>query len=223
MGTDDVIDGYAEALFTVARAEDALGAVEDELYAFAKSLEQHTELREALTDVALPAENKKAVIDDVLGERANRLTVSLLRFVVDAGRAREIPRIAERLADLAAGERGSALAEVRTAVELTDEQAREELWPSYKKMHDRIGGERGWGPTSIANFNSEADLGSLYVGSPETVAKKIANTARALGVARFDMKYSSGPMEHEKMLRSIELYGTKVIPMVRDLLASDKN
>lgn len=103
----------------------------------------------------------------------------------------------------------------------TDEQAREELWPSYKKMHDRIGGERGWGPTTIASFNSEADLGSLYVGSPETVAKKIAKTAKALGVARFDMKYSSGPMEHAKMLKSIELYGTKVIPMVRDLLASD--
>ncbi len=104
----------------------------------------------------------------------------------------------------------------------TDEQAREELWPSYKKMHDRIGGERGWGPTTIASFNSEADLGSLYVGSPETVAKKIAKTAKALGVARFDMKYSSGPMEHAKMLKSIELYGTKVIPMVRDLLASDR-
>lgn len=103
----------------------------------------------------------------------------------------------------------------------TDEQAREELWPSYKKMHDRIGGERGWGPTTIASFNSEADLGSLYVGSPETVAKKIAKTAKALGVARFDMKYSSGPMEHAKMLKSIELYGTKVIPTVRDLLASD--
>lgn len=101
----------------------------------------------------------------------------------------------------------------------TDEQAREELWPSYKKMHDRIGGERGWGPTTITGFNSEADLGSLYVGSPETVAKKIAKTANALGIARFDMKYSSGPMEHAKMMRSIELYGTKVIPMVRDLLA----
>jgi probable LLM family oxidoreductase len=103
----------------------------------------------------------------------------------------------------------------------TDEQAREELWPSYKKMHDRIGGERGWGPTTITSFNSEADMGSLYVGSPETVAKKIAKTAKALGIARFDMKYSSGPMEHAKMLKSIELYGAKVIPMVRDLLASD--
>lgn len=101
----------------------------------------------------------------------------------------------------------------------TDEQAREELWPSYKKMHDRIGAERGWGPTTLASFNSEAEMGSLYVGAPETVARKIAQTVKALGASRFDMKYSSGPLPHERLMRSIELYGTKVIPMVRDLLA----
>ncbi len=101
----------------------------------------------------------------------------------------------------------------------TDEAAREQLWPGYKAMHDRIGGERGWGPTSIARFNAEADMGSLYVGSPETVAKKIAKTLKALGVSRFDMKYSSGTLAHEHMMKSIELYGTKVMPMVRDLLA----
>ncbi len=104
----------------------------------------------------------------------------------------------------------------------TDEQARADLWPSYKAMHDRIGAERGWPPVTAAAFNSEADMGSLYVGSPETVARKIAATVKALGATRFDLKYSSGPMEHDKMLRSIELYGTRVIPMVRDLLASDK-
>ena len=54
----------------------------------------------------------------------------------------------------------------------TDEQARDELWPGYKAIHDRIGGERGWGPTSITKFNAEADMGSLYVGSPETVAQE---------------------------------------------------
>ncbi|WP_019173397.1 LLM class flavin-dependent oxidoreductase [Pseudaminobacter salicylatoxidans] len=101
----------------------------------------------------------------------------------------------------------------------TDEQAREELWPNYKKMHDRIGAERGWPPTSRATFDSEADMGSLYVGSPETVARKIASTVKALGISRFQMKYSNGPLPHEKMMRSIELYGTKVLPMVRDLLA----
>ena len=62
--------------------------------------------------------------------------------------------------------------------------------------------------------------GSLYVGSPETVAGKIARTARALGLARFDMKYSAGPLPHDRLMRSIELYGSKVIPLVRDMLAS---
>jgi len=102
----------------------------------------------------------------------------------------------------------------------TDEQAREDLWPSYKQMHDRIGRERGWGPTTRTMFTAEADMGSLYVGSPETVARRIAETVKALGVARFDMKYSSGPLlTHDRMMRSIELYGTKVVPMVRELLA----
>jgi F-type H+-transporting ATPase subunit delta len=123
MSRDDaLIRGYAEALFSVARAEDVLATVEDELYGFAKALEQNTPLRQALTDAALPAENKKAVIDDLLGGRANPVTVNLLGFVVDAGRARELPRIVEHLAVVAAGERDRALAEVRSAVELTDAQ-----------------------------------------------------------------------------------------------------
>ena len=103
----------------------------------------------------------------------------------------------------------------------TDELAREQLWPGYKAMHDRIGGERGWGPTTMSRFTAEADMGSLYVGSPETVARKIVSTVKALGVQRFDMKYSSGTLPHAHMMRSIELYGTKVMPMVRDMLASD--
>ena len=101
----------------------------------------------------------------------------------------------------------------------TDEQAREELWPGYKAMHDRIGGERGWGPTTKDSFINEVEHGSTYAGSPETVARKIAATVKALGTDRFDLKYSGGTTSHEKMMRSIELYGTRVIPMVRDLLA----
>lgn len=101
----------------------------------------------------------------------------------------------------------------------TDVEAREALWPGYKAMHDRIGAERGWPPTTRDRFEAEADHGSLYVGAPETVAKKIVATARALGIGRFDMKYSSGTLPHEAMMRSIELYGTRVMPMVRDMLA----
>jgi probable LLM family oxidoreductase len=101
----------------------------------------------------------------------------------------------------------------------TDAEAREELWPAYEVMRNRIGAERGWGPTSRAEFEREIAAGSLYVGSPETVARKIATTVRALGAARFDFKYSAGTLEHERLLRSIELYGREVIPRVRRLLA----
>jgi probable LLM family oxidoreductase len=101
----------------------------------------------------------------------------------------------------------------------SDALAREELWPHHKGMRDRIGAERGWPPVTRASFDEEADHGSLYVGSPETVARRIAATAKALGIARFDMKYSSGTLPHDKLMRSIELYGTKVIPRVQEMLA----
>lgn len=100
----------------------------------------------------------------------------------------------------------------------TDEQAREELWTDYKTMRDRIGKERGWPPMGRDEFVSEADHGSLYVGSPETVARKIAATAKTLGIARFQLKYSAGPLPHERLMRSIELYGRKVAPMVREMM-----
>jgi probable LLM family oxidoreductase len=100
----------------------------------------------------------------------------------------------------------------------TDEQAREEFWPDYRQMRDRIGAERGWPPMSRAEFDREVESGSLYLGSPETVAAKIARTAKALGIARFDMKYSAGGLAHARMMRCIELYGTKVIPLVRAML-----
>jgi probable LLM family oxidoreductase len=99
----------------------------------------------------------------------------------------------------------------------TDAQAREELWPDYKRMRDRIGAERGWPPMARAEFDREIEHGSLYVGSPETVARKIAATVKALGASRFAMKYSAGALSHAKMAHSIELYGRKVIPLVRDM------
>ena len=86
----------------------------------------------------------------------------------------------------------------------TDAQAKDELWPPFKIMRDRIGAERGWGPISRAEFDREADHGSLYCGSPETVARKIAATAKTLGIARFDMKYSAGTLSHEKLTRSVD-------------------
>jgi probable LLM family oxidoreductase len=101
----------------------------------------------------------------------------------------------------------------------TDAQAREDLFADYKRMRDKIGAERGWPPLTHADFEREIEHGSLYVGSPESVARKIAATVKALAVSRFDMKYSAGPLSHEKMMRSIELYGSKVIPLVREMLS----
>ena len=102
----------------------------------------------------------------------------------------------------------------------TDEQAREELFPHWLAMRNRLGAERGWGPGSKTEFNAQASrAGALYVGSPETVARKIADTHRALGTERFDLKYSNGTLPHDAMMKSIELFGTKVAPLVADMLA----
>jgi len=102
----------------------------------------------------------------------------------------------------------------------SDEQAIEELWPHYEVMFGRIGRERGWGPTTKAHFINEVRHGSFYVGTPETVAKKIAYALKSVGAQRFDFKYANGPMPHSKLMKSIELYANKVVPMVRELLAA---
>jgi probable LLM family oxidoreductase len=103
-------------------------------------------------------------------------------------------------------------------VAATDEEAAELLWPHHKKMVDRIGAERGWPPTTRERFADEIATGALHAGSPETVAQKIAKTIRDLGIQRFDLKYSTGAMPHEHLMTAIELYGTRVIPRVRELL-----
>ena len=101
-----------------------------------------------------------------------------------------------------------------------DNDAVEAQWPHYETAFGRIGKERGWGPTTKMHFISEVNGGSLYVGSPETVAKKIAYALESVGATRFDLKYANGPMPHAKLMKAIELYGTKVVPMVREILAS---
>lgn len=100
----------------------------------------------------------------------------------------------------------------------TDEAAREALWPHYQAMFGRIGRERGWPPVTKDSFLGEVAHGALFVGSPETVARKIARAVKGLGIQRFDLKYATGPQPHGDLMRCIELYGEKVIPMVRDML-----
>jgi probable LLM family oxidoreductase len=100
----------------------------------------------------------------------------------------------------------------------TDEEAKEIFWPRYKVMRDRIGALRGWPPVKRAEFDSEVAHGSLYVGSPETVARRIADAVKKLDVGRFDLIYSAGSVPASARLKAVELYGAKVIPMVRELL-----
>jgi len=102
----------------------------------------------------------------------------------------------------------------------SDEKAKEELWPHYLAMMNRIGRERGWPPRGRDDFEREAGPdGALYVGAPETVAAKIVRTVTDLGLSRFDLKYSNGTLPHESLMKSIELFGGTVIPLVRAALA----
>jgi F-type H+-transporting ATPase subunit delta len=124
LASEALVRGYAQALFVVAEAEGSLDAVERELFAFAGALATSTDLLQALTDAALPAANKEAVIRDVLGAAAHPVTVSLLAFVVGSGHAKELAEIVHEMATLAAERRRHVLAEVRTAVPLTDDRRR---------------------------------------------------------------------------------------------------
>ena len=100
----------------------------------------------------------------------------------------------------------------------TDAEAFEQQWPNYAISFGRIGRERGWGPMSIDHFIQEVNQGSLYVGSPETVAKKVVHAIQSVGANRFDLKYVTGPTPHEQAMKSIELYATEVVPRVQAML-----
>ncbi len=115
------VDAYASAIFEVARAEDLVSEVEDELFRFARVLEGSDQLRDALTDASLPPEKRQAIAEDLLDGKASRLTSSLVSFVVSTGRGKELPAIIDRLVERAASERQHAVAEVRSAVPLNAE------------------------------------------------------------------------------------------------------
>jgi probable LLM family oxidoreductase len=102
----------------------------------------------------------------------------------------------------------------------TDDQAREEFWPHYLEVIRRYSKIRGFAvPTRDWFDNEVGPRGALYVGSPETVAQKIATNLSALGANRFDLKYGMGGLSHEALMTNIELYGSQVIPQVRELLS----
>jgi len=105
----------------------------------------------------------------------------------------------------------------------TDEEAVKIAWPAHKTNFDRIGASRGWAPIKRKHFDEEVAKYSLYIGSPETVAQKMAKTIKMLGLSRFDLVYGGGPMPAKARLHMVELYATKVIPRVRELLAEGED
>jgi len=119
---DDRTLAYAEALFAVARAEGTLGEVEDELFRFSQTLQGNDELRDALTDAGIPATRRQQIVEDLLGGKASPTTVALVSMVVGTGRARDLPAIIQLLVEMSAAEANKEVAEVRTAVPLTDDQ-----------------------------------------------------------------------------------------------------
>lgn len=122
MTTDDRTLAYAGALFGVARSEGSLAEVEDELFRFARTLESSDDLRTTLTDAALPVSRRQQIVEDLLGGRANPITTSLLSMVVGTGRSRDLPAIVDELVRISAAEANLEVAEVRSAVALTDDQ-----------------------------------------------------------------------------------------------------
>ncbi len=120
----DRIDGYAQGIFEIARAEGSLEKVENELFQFSQLFQGNEQLREKLTDQTLPVEKRQAIVEDLLDQKALSLTANLISFLVGTGRARELPEIVNRLVERAAAERQREVAEVRAAVPLDDEQRR---------------------------------------------------------------------------------------------------
>ncbi|MCB0968094.1 MAG: ATP synthase F1 subunit delta [Ilumatobacter sp.] len=120
--SDARVQGYAKALFEVARAEGTLDEVEDELFRFARSYESSDELRTALSDEGIPAAKRQAIIEDLLGGKATPTTIQLVSMVVGSGRTRDLPAIIDKLVARASSSKNLAVAEVRSAVPLTDDQ-----------------------------------------------------------------------------------------------------
>ncbi|MER7795828.1 LLM class flavin-dependent oxidoreductase [Microbacterium sp. NPDC096154] len=157
--------------------------------------------------------------------RTARHGLGLMLAIIGGSPARFRPYVDLFHRSLASFERPEAPVGVHSPGHIaeSDEQAWDELYPEMAAMHEKIGRERGWhgGYNRLQFQNEVGPEGAVFAGSPERVARKIADTVRTLGLSRFDLKFANGGLEHDKLLKSIELYGTKVAPRVRELLADD--
>lgn len=130
------VEGYAAGLLEIAKAEDALDRVQDELFRFARAVEQNDELRSTLTEQTIPAEKRQAIVEDILGQRISPVGAAMVSFIVGAGRSRDLVAIADLLVERAAAERQHEVAEVRSAIPLDDE-ARQRLERALSKALDK--------------------------------------------------------------------------------------
>ncbi len=120
--SDNRINAYADAAFGIARAEGALAEVEDELFRLGRIYESNEELRSTLTDPRLPAARRQQIVEDLLEGKATAATVAIVSMIVGAGRSADLPKIAQNLVQRSASQRGEVVAEVRSAVALSDDQ-----------------------------------------------------------------------------------------------------
>ncbi|MFE7711879.1 hypothetical protein ACFU6I_40410 [Streptomyces sp. NPDC057486] len=104
----------------------------------------------------------------------------------------------------------------------TDEEATEEYWEYYRTYLLEARYEHGFPPITRESYEHELAYGSLYVGSPATVAANVARTMKNLHASRFDLTYGMGPMPHSRLLEPIRMYGTDVVPRVKELLAHEE-
>jgi F-type H+-transporting ATPase subunit delta len=160
MAAGELTKGYAEALFRVLQAEGELDKVEDELFRFGKLLESNYDLKQALSDQSLPREQRAKVLDALLADKVTPHTLGLLQFIVNQGHARQLPEILADLSDIAADARNSAVAEVRTAVPL-DEDQRKQLAAALSK----VTGKR----IELKALVDKSVLGGVYAKIGDTV------------------------------------------------------
>ena len=130
--SEELIEGYARALFNVVQAEGELDRVEDELFRFGKILDTNHELKQTLSDQSIDRVQREKILGELLEDKVSPHTLGLLTFIVGQGRARQLPQILQQLSDLAAEARDSVVAEVRTAVPLQEGQ-REALAAALSK------------------------------------------------------------------------------------------
>lgn len=174
---DPAVRGYASAIFEVAKAEGLLDTVEDELFRFARTVEAEPKLREALRDISLPPEKRAEMVRELLGKKANQHTVNLIQFIVQSGRVRDFAAIVDALVEKAAAERSKAVAEVRAATQLDDEQR--------SKLRDAIASATGL-DVELKVIVDPAVLGGLLVRVGDQIFD--GTVRRRLQTAREKMK-----------------------------------